>query len=455
MNLRVRIALISAAAVAVAIAIAALVTFSTTKRELLAEVDASLYDRVEQVDQADNLFELVAALSPFDERGGRSPFQRGERGFDAIFWQFFISDGGVITQYDLGGDLPIGPAEQAVISGEVVQAIRTVGRGDDNLRVLTAQISAGTVQVARSLAEIDNTLEGLASVLRLAAVVGALLAGLVGYVVARGAARPIGELAKAAEHVAVTQELEARIDVDRSDEVGRLAESFNAMLAALDGSRKQQHRLVRDAGHELRTPLTALRTNVELLGRMEDIPDDERERMITDIDAEIQELTQLVAELVDLAAEPPPDELVMDDLDLGSLVERVVEKYRRRTGQAIAVHADESIVRGATAQLERAVSNLVDNATKLSPADSSIEVSVEQGRVTVRDQGPGIAVEDRPFVFDRFYRAAGARSHPGSGLGLSIVAKTVTDHGGSVFVGDPAAGAEVGFEIPLLSGPKS
>lgn len=455
MNLRVRIALISAAAVAVAIAIAALVTFSTTKRELIAEVDDSLYSRVQQVDEADNLFELVAALSPFDERGGRDPFQRGERGFDAIFWQFFISDGGVITQYDLGGDLPVGPAEQAVISGEVAQAIRTVSRGDDNLRVLTSQISAGTVQVARSLAEIDNTLEGLASVLRLAAVVGALLAGVVGYFVARGAARPIGELAEAAEHVAATQELEARIDVDRSDEVGRLAESFNAMLAALDGSRQQQRRLVRDAGHELRTPLTALRTNVELLGRMEDIPEDERERMIADIDAEIQELTQLVTELVDLAAEPPPDELVMDDLDLGRLVERVAEKYRRRTGRAIQVQADESKVRGDTTQLERAVSNLVDNATKWSPGDSSINISVERGRVTVRDQGPGIGVEDRPFVFDRFYRATSSRSQPGSGLGLSIVAKTAADHGGSVFVGDSAAGAAVGFEVPLVVGPES
>jgi two-component system sensor histidine kinase MprB len=455
LNLRVRIALISAAAVAVAIAIAALVTFSTTKRELIAEVDDSLYSRVQQVDEADNLFELVAALSPFDERGGRDPFQRGERGFDAIFWQFFISDGGVITQYDLGGDLPVGPAEQAVISGEVAQAIRTVSRGDDNLRVLTSQISAGTVQVARSLAEIDNTLEGLASVLRLAAVVGALLAGVVGYFVARGAARPIGELAEAAEHVAATQELEARIDVDRSDEVGRLAESFNAMLAALDGSRQQQRRLVRDAGHELRTPLTALRTNVELLGRMEDIPEDERERMIADIDAEIQELTQLVTELVDLAAEPPPDELVMDDLDLGGLVERVAEKYRRRTGRAIQVQADESKVRGDTTQLERAVSNLVDNATKWSPGDSSINISVERGRVTVRDQGPGIGVEDRPFVFDRFYRATSSRSQPGSGLGLSIVAKTAADHGGSVFVGDSAAGAAVGFEVPLVVGPES
>ncbi len=446
MNLRVRIALISAGAVAVAIAVAALITFTATKRELIAEVDESLYDRVEQVDEAVNLLELVAALSPFDESRVRGPFDRGTRGFDAIYWRFFI-DGSV---YDFAGKLPFGPEEESVVGGEVAHVVRTFSDGEDNLRVLTARTSFGTVQVARSLAEVDASLEGTASVLRIAAVVGAVLAAAVGYGVARGAARPIGELAEAAEHVAKTQELAARIEVDRNDEVGRLAESFNAMLAALEGSREQQRRLVHDAGHELRTPLTAIRTNVELLGRMENIPAEERSQMIDDIDTEIQELTGLVAELVELAAEAPTQNTTADEVDLGDLVERVADKFRRRTGRSINVAGDDSIVNGNGAQLERAVSNLIDNAAKWSPPTTPIDIFVASGRISVADQGPGIEDADRPHVFDRFYRATKDRSTPGSGLGLSIVAKVAEDHGGSAFVGDPSSGSIVGFQLPVL-----
>lgn len=453
MSLRVRIALLSAAAVAVAIAIAAVVTFNATERELIAEVDDSLRDRVEGITLADNPFELMALLGGFDDRIGRSPFERGVRGFDAIFWQFVPDRGPAITDYPGEGGLPFGSVEQSVADGSMATTIRTVSVDDDNLRVLTTSLSTGVIQVARSLAEVDNSLQGLAAVLRFAAVVGVLLAGVVGYFVARGAARPIAQLAEAAEHVAETQELAARIDVERSDEVGRLADSFNSMLAALDASRRQQQRLVRDAGHELRTPLTALRTNVELLGRIEDLPEDERDKMIGDIDAEIHELALLVEELVELAAEPHSEDLDLETLDLGDVVERVVDKYRRRTGRSIEVTYDQSVVIGDAAQLERAVSNLVDNAAKWGAEGTPIGVTVEDGRLTVRDHGPGIAAEDIPYVFDRFYRATSARSRPGSGLGLSIVAKTAKDHGGTVFVADSETGAAVGFQLPLAPGP--
>ncbi len=446
MSLRVRIALISAAAVAIAIALAAITTFNTTKSELLAEVDESLYEKVEQVDLADNMLELVAALSPFDDSRNRGPFERGARGFDAIYWRFFINDGSVV---DLSGNLPLDDPEQRVLAGDAEAVVRTVTDGDDNLRVLTSQINIGTVQVGRSLAEVDGTLEGLGSTLRIAAIIGVVLAGLVGYLVSQGAARPIGELAAAAEHVAETQELAARIDVDRNDEVGRLADSFNAMLAALEGSREQQRRLVHDAGHELRTPLTAIRTNVELLGRIDDLPDEDREQMIADINNEIQELSGLVAELVDLAAEPRTEEILKEDLELAELVEGVAHKYRRRTARTINVNADDSVVFGSAAQLERALSNLIDNAAKWSPQHTPIDVSVASGKVSVADQGSGIDAADRPYVFDRFYRATKDRSTPGSGLGLSIVAKVAEEHGGEAFVAESATGAIVGFEIPV------
>lgn len=450
MSFRVRIALISAAVVAVAFAIAAWLTYSTTQRELIAEVDASLYERLERIEEVNNPLDLLAVLGGFDSGLARGPFERGVRGFDAIFWQFVPSASGpALTDYPGEGGLPFGPPEQAVIDGQAVTAIRTVDVGDDRLRVLTSSLSIGAMQVARSLAEVDSSLEGLAAVLRLAAIVGVLLAGVVGYFVARGVARPIGQLAAAAEHVAETQELGERIEVERSDEVGRLANSFNSMLSALDRSRSQQRQLVRDAGHELRTPLTALRTNVELLARVRDLPEDERTRMLADIESEVQELSGLVAELVELAAEPVAGESDLEPVHLGDVAERVAEKYRRRTSRSIDVSSDDSVVNGQPTQLERAVSNLVDNATKWSPPGSPVDVVIQEGKLTVLDRGPGIDPADRPYVFDRFYRATRARSAPGSGLGLSIVAKVAADHGGAPFVADSPTGAAVGFEIPL------
>jgi two-component system sensor histidine kinase MprB len=449
MSFRARIALISATAVAIAIALAALITYTTTRHELLAEVDGSLQQRLDTLQEIEDLPALITALR---SDGDSEAFGHGTSGFDKIFYQFNPEGSTTLVHtYPVEGGLPIGAQEQAVYDGQVASVLRTVpGVTGDNLRMLTATIPTGVVQIARSLAEVDSSLHGLAAVLKMAAVVGVLIAAAIGYVVARDAARPIRQLAQAAEHVAMTQELASRIDVNRADEVGRLAESFNAMLAALENSREQQRRLVHDAGHELRTPLTAIRTNIEMLTRMDNIPAEDRRQMIDDVDNEIQELSGLVTELVDLAAEPPTASEATEPVNLGEIVDRVAEKFRRRTGHTIEVVTDESVVCGRSATLERAVSNLVDNALKWSPLDQPVEVKVAGGTVTVTDNGPGIDAEDRPFVFNRFYRATAARSTPGSGLGLSIVAKVAEEHGGRVFVGDTVAGAVVGFTVPVL-----
>lgn len=451
MNFRARIALISAAAVAIAIALAALVTYTTAKHELIAEVDESLHQRLDAFQEIEDLNDLEAAFGLSNSSNG--PFSRADRGFDAIFFAFRpAGSAALIHNYPQEGGLPIGDAEQAVYDGKVDSALRTVPVVGDNLRMYTAAVPRGVVQVARSLAEVDSSLAGLATVLKMAAVLGVVIAAAIGYLVARGAARPIRQLAEAAEHVAETQELAARIDVNRTDEVGRLAESFNAMLAALENSREQQRRLVHDAGHELRTPLTAIRTNIEMLTRMDHIPADDREQMIADIDNEIQELTRLVTELVDLAAEPPTATEETEAVNLGEIVDRVVERFRRRTDHTIVVTSDDSVVSGREATLERAVSNLVDNALKWSPPGDPVVVTVVEGMVSVADRGPGIDDQDRPYVFNRFYRATAARSTPGSGLGLSIVAKVAQDHGGRVFVSDSDVGAVVGFAVPVLDG---
>jgi len=212
---------------------------------------------------------------------------------------------------------------------------------------------------------------------------------------------------------------------------------------------------VQDAGHELRTPLTSLRTNISVLRRHDDLPPETRARVLTDLDLETRELTTLVNELVELATDQRSDE-VAEPVDLPALVERVSERARRRTGRSIVVQIgpnSEVAVTGRPSALERAVSNLLDNAGKFDTSGGAIDVSVEPGRVTVCDRGPGIDPADLPHVFDRFFRAVDARSQPGSGLGLSIVADMARGHGGEAFARNrDGGGACVGFQIPTSGG---
>ncbi len=309
----------------------------------------------------------------------------------------------------------------------------------------------GIVQIARPLTEVDATLSGLAAVLLLVGVVGTLLAGAIGLVIARSALKPIDDLTNAAEHVAETQDLEARIDVETQDEVGRLASSFNAMLAALEDSRAQQRRLVRDAGHELRTPLTALRTNIELLARSRDLPDRQRRELLDAATAEVEELSALVAEVVDLASDRYAEEPIVA-VRLDDVVATSVERFRRRTGRTVELDLESTWIEGRPVALDRAVTNLLDNAGKWGPDDASIHVSVADGTVQVSDAGPGIDDADKPFVFERFYRSPKARSLPGSGLGLSIVKQIVDDLDGEVAVTDrERGGATVAIQLPPIA----
>ncbi len=234
------------------------------------------------------------------------------------------------------------------------------------------------------------------------------------------------------------------MDTAASGEVGRLAGSLTAMLEALDESRSRQQQLVMDAGHELRTPLTTLRTSVELLQRGLVSPED-AERLLLTIGEEVGELTTLVGEIVDLGtdsrqADPPRP------CDLAEVAAVVADRARRRHRRDVTVTGNPVPLHGQPAMLERALSNLVDNAVKFSPAGTPVTIDVQPDRVSVRDHGPGIADQDRPHLFDRFYRASAARTLPGSGLGLAIVAQVAEEHGGTPFAGnDERGGAVVGF----------
>ena len=311
-------------------------------------------------------------------------------------------------------------------------------------RVLTVALpGGGAAQIARSIQGDNDVLATLDARLALIALIGTLIAASLAWVIARRTVKPIEELTKKTTYVAETQDLANPIQIGRRDELGRLASSFNTMLGALHTSREQQKRLVLDASHELRTPLTALRTNIELLRRAQSFDADQRAELLTEADLELRELTDLVAELVELATDTRSDEPA-EQIELSELVDRVVTRHRRRTNREITIELhDPAIVPGRVALLERAVSNLVENALKFSPDDTAIEVSVDGSRVEVLDRGVGIPTEDLPHVFDRFYRATTARTLPGSGLGLAIVEQIAQLHDGTATLGPRVGGGTV------------
>lgn len=455
-KLRTRIAVLAAASVSVAVVAASAGAFVLTRNVLRQQVDESLRGRASTVHQ----------VSPEEFRVHSGDAPGGFRHFA----QLLTPDGTVLFRSDDSPDLPVSPADGAVARGEREALLRDVIVDGVHLRMLTTSVdtrassalsddpdvagrSGGAVQLARPLTEVDEALNSLRSVLALVALGGIALAAGLGMLVARNALRPVARLTGAAEHVARTRDLRHAIDVDRPDELGRLAASFNAMLAALETSSAQQQQLVTDASHELRTPLTSLRTNVDVLLRADDLAPDEHSRLLADVRSELEELTHLVAELVDLATDPDSSDEEPQDVHLDELAEHVASRARRRTGRLIDVAAEPAVVRGRPSSIERALVNLLDNACKWGDEGEPVEVIVGRRdgavRVEVRDRGPGIDPVERPHVFDRFYRAPAARALPGSGLGLAIVKQAVEAHGGRVWADDaPGGGAAVGFELP-------
>ena len=225
------------------------------------------------------------------------------------------------------------------------------------------------------------------------------------------------------------------------------------MLEALERSQRAQRQLVADASHELRTPLTSLRTNLEVLARGGPPDPGDRTRLRADLVAQLEELTALVGDLVELARDDAPDAPAVEDVRLDRLVASAVERARRHApGVTFTTELEPALVEGVPARLDRAVANLLDNAAKWNPPGALVDVRLHDGELTVRDRGPGITAADRGLVFDRFYRADAARGRPGSGLGLAIVRQTVELHGGTVAAeAADGGGALLRLRLPVLS----
>ena len=434
MTFRARLTLAAAAAVAFAVVLASALVYLVVREELRAQVDEGLQERAEQIAQ----IPLGAELSPTGEFFLRIP--RPALGGAPGYVQVVTEDGRVLRPPGEKVALRVTERARDVARGEAETFLTDERIGGTHVRVLTFTYGDGfAVQVTRTLTEVDDALARIRTFLVLIALGGIGAAVALGLVVSRATLAPVRRLTETTERVRATGDLSERIDVGGQDELSRLAGSFNAMLGALEGSTRAleesaraQRQLVADASHELRTPLTSLRTNVEVLMTGRELPAGERRRLLDDVVEQIGEMTALISELIELArgAEPPGR---TEDVRLDLLAADAVERMRRdRPGVEFATDLDESTVVGVPESLERAIGNLLDNAAKWSPPGAEVQVTVRDGLVVVRDHGPGIADEDLPFVFDRFYRSSSARPLPGSGLGLAIVRQVAEAHGGSV-----------------------
>jgi two-component system sensor histidine kinase MprB len=420
LSFRARLALVAAGAVALAIIAASAVAFVVVRGELRHEFDKSLTDRAQ------------AIAFPHIDGGVLDIGPPGFGGFVG-YVQAVREDGHRYLTANEHVPLPVNGDVLAVARGERGRYFSEATLRGTDLRMVTVPAGEGfALQIARSAKDLHHTLDRLALLLVVISLGGIAVALGLGLAVSQAALAPVRRLTTATERVKETGDLSERIDARGEDELSRLAASFNTMLGALEESARSQRQLVSDASHELRTPLTSLRTNIEVLARDRKMAPQDREQLLDDVVAQLAEMTALINELVELArGDTHP--LEAEDVRLDLLVGEVLERARRDYPQVDFVgDLQPSELYGVPSTIARAVSNLLDNAAKWSPADAKVEVAVREGQVTVRDHGPGIDAADLPYVFDRFYRAPAARKLPGSGLGLAIVKQVAEAHGGTV-----------------------
>lgn len=445
MSLGSRVGAMVALAVGLGVALTALAGYLTVSGQLQRSVDESLLARAEQ-----------AAESTLGNPGSIIDVP-GEAILAADLRIALVRSDGVGYIGPSGADSvpPIGEPEIGVARGDAASSIRTAEHGGKEYRVVAVRSRPGLALVlGQSTDQTRSVLGTLRSVSIAVGAAGIVLAGWAGASVARAGLRPVRRLTNAAEHVAATGDLDP-IEVTSDDEIGRLTSSFNSMLAAVGESQRRQAALVADAGHELRTPLTSIRTNLDLLAQNErqgGLEPEERAQILADVHAQVAEMSTLIGDLIELSRDDsarPSDEV----LDLADVVRDAVARVRLRAPSVVfSVDLRPWFAHGDERMLGRAVTNLLDNAAKYGPPRGTVTVVLREGRLQVDDEGQGIADEDLPHVFERFYRSHEARALPGSGLGLAIVKSVAERHGGTVTAGrTPQGGASLAMTIPGTS----
>ena len=444
MTLRGRIVAVASLSVALVVLAAAIGLYVAVRSDLRGEVDRQLRARAHAFASFGGA-PGGAGPSPYDAnrpdaRGPGPGFggfpgrvQPAPFGAASGYVQFLFSTGQVFVpggQATTPDRIPVSAGDRAIAARGSGSTLSDRSVKGTQLRVLTLAVGPGSaVLVARPLTEVEHELGRLVLILVLIGVGGIVLAAILGTVVARTALAPIGRFTEQTETLSGSLDLSRRLEVSGRDELGRLAASFNGTLDALERSVAAQRHLVADASHELRTPITSLRANIQTLGEAERLPAEEQAGLRADIVAELDDLTALVGDLVELARGAEPGGSA-DDVRLDEVVEAAVQSARRRGVLSYELELEPTIVIGPADRIGRAVSNLIDNARKWSPPDGIVEVTLKDGVLAVRDHGPGFSDEDLPFVFDRFYRAEQARGQPGSGLGLAIVRQASESCGG-------------------------
>jgi two-component system sensor histidine kinase MprB len=451
MTLRRRIAGTASLAVALVVLIVAIGVYVAVRSQLRGEVDNALRDRarpVAEFAQRGAVFGGGGRPIGFG-RGGPPPDEHGPGRFGGAqgYVQYLAPDGSAQLPPDEAGALPVSDGDRAIAQSGDGEGLRDVHVEGAHLRLLTLGAgSAGAVQVARPLNETDSVLHRVLWILMGLGIAGVALAAVLGEGVARSALAPIRRFTDRTETIAASPgDPSQRIDVERDDELGRLAVSFNTTLDALERSVEAQRQLVADASHELRTPIASLRANIQVLEDEDRLSPEDRAALRADIVAELDELTALVADVVELARGAKPEQ-VADDVRLDLIVSAQVDRAQRRVGPDVNFQAQiaPTVVTGEPERISRAVSNLLDNARRWSPPGGVVEVQLHEGVLSVRDHGPGFDPGDLPRIFERFYRSDRARAMPGSGLGLAIVRQAAVAHGGSAEAANaPGGGALV------------
>ncbi|QNE23014.1 HAMP domain-containing histidine kinase [Kribbella qitaiheensis] len=471
LSLHARVTLLAAVAVGLAVAFVSVAAYATVRQQMYRNLDDSLVLRASQAAKSGVLTRLDNLQGVAPEALGLSDIRLG------VYTAEGQRIGAISSVYP-----PMEEPELAIAQSQEagVYSLRTVGvRNGEHYRVVAVpaqfcpllhgcdengnETVPSALVVAQSLTPIDRTLHNLGIVLWAVGLLGVIGAALAGNAIAQSGLRPLARLTGEAERIARTEELKP-IAVSGSDEISRLALAFNAMLAALARSQDRQRRLVGDAGHELRTPLTSIRTNLDLLAQADKkggLRPDDRQQLLDDVRAQMDELTNLIGDLTELARDTPQVRNA-ELIELSNVVEDAVIKVRRRA-QSLEwdVQLTPFPVWGDERLLGRAVTNLLDNAAKYSAPDAAdrstgegepagrVSVHLLDGVLTVTDSGPGIAEADLPHVFERFYRSSEARSRPGSGLGLAIVKHAAEQHGGMIYARNaPTGGAQFTLWLP-------
>ncbi len=447
LSLRARLTIGTAFTLALAVSAGFVVAYFVVRGQLRGEIDRALEERATSLA---TLARQAPRLSPLRPPLGRIRIAPPRLGGAAGYVQFVERGGKVSLPAGERTRLPTAGA-RAVAAGRRPAFFGDATVAGTHLRIYTARLDKNTaVEIARPLGEVDHSLARIRLLFLIVALAAVAGAAAVGLAVARATLRPVQRLTDDAEWIAATGNVRQRTDEQRSDELGRLAGAFNTMLDALTRSVSAQRQLVADASHELRTPLASARANLELVELHESLPAEERRALVAEAVRELREMTYLIEELVELArgdVQVPVKEVVR----LDHLVEDAVAAASRRSAAVFRTNLKPALVDGAPSALNTAIANLLDNAVKWSPEGAPVEVSVRDGAVTVRDHGPGIDAADLPHIFDRFYRAPGARTLPGSGLGLAIVRQVAEAHGGSA-TAEPAPGGGSLFKLRLPVG---